>query len=295
MRRPDERATVIAPPPMAASTPASRSPCARRPNADDAGGLAQGMPEPGRAAEIGLLEDRALPKSGKILATNDPARWVTKADRAYGAIREAIAAGRLEPNDAINPKLIAAELAMSIIPVREALRRLEHDGLVVIRPHIGAAVRELLLAEHYENLLIRSALEALAAELAARAMTAEVLEAMAELLARMEQDVAEGRYDRFGALNREFHITGYGVIAEKMLIRLIEQQWDQVPPGGSVYALVPHHAERAHAEHVAIYEAFRRGDAEAASRLTREHKLHARDVHRAALEDRAQRRLDLAL
>lgn len=67
---------------------------------------------------------------------------VTKYEHAYTVLREKIVRGILPPNQAIQPQLVSAELGMSIIPVREALRRLEQEGLVVIKPHVGATVRE---------------------------------------------------------------------------------------------------------------------------------------------------------
>ena len=229
------------------------------------------------------------------LEIEDLTKWVTKSDRAYGVIRQAILQGTLEPDEQINPKLIATELGMSIIPVREALKRLEQDGLVVIRPHVGAAVREMPYEKIAENLLVRSALESLAAELATPLMTNEVLENLEELISRMEQYLAEDHTERFGALNRQFHMTIYGVIAEKSLIGLIEQQWDQVPRGAAVFALAPKHAFIAHEEHLEILDALKRGEAKEAARLTREHKLRARQVHAAVHHGSEDRQADLVL
>ena len=214
----------------------------------------------------------------------ESAKWVTKADRAYDGLRHAILTGALGPKEQINPKEVAAEFGMSVIPVREALRRLEQEGLVVIRPHIGAAVRELPVAEQKENLLIRSELEALAARLAAPLMDDETLNRLQDLLEQGQLCIDEKRYEQFGALNREFHMVSYDVIAERSLLRLIEQQWDQVPRAASVFALVPEHAIIAQQEHVALLDAFRRRDAEMAANLTREHKLRARDVQQNAVD-----------
>lgn len=222
-----------------------------------------------------------------IFAVDEPARWVTKADRAYAGIRRAILSGSLEPNEQINPREIATELEMSVIPVREALRRLEQEGFVTIRPHIGAAVRELPVAELRENLLIRSELEALAARLAAPLMTDTVIAQLQEILDQGQLCIDQNQYDQFGTLNRQFHLTAYDVIAEKGLLRLIEQQWDQVPRAASVFALVPEHAVIAQKEHAAILDAFRGKDAETVAALTREHKLRARVVQLKAVDSNA--------
>jgi DNA-binding GntR family transcriptional regulator len=217
------------------------------------------------------------------LGADGPSRWLTKADRAYDGLRQAILTGRIAPNEAINPKEIAAELDMSVIPVREALRRLEQEGLIVIRPHIGATVRDLPVAELRENLLIRSELEALAARLAAPLMTGEALQRVQTILDKMQACITKKQYGPFGALNRQFHMAIYDVIPERGLVRLIEQQWDQVPRAASVFALVPEHAITAQQEHLAIFDALKHGDAETAATLTREHKLRARTVQATAV------------
>lgn len=222
----------------------------------------------------------------------DLAKWVTKADRAYEGLRQAILTGVLEPKEQINPKAVAAEFGMSVIPVREALRRLEQEGLIVIKPHVGAAVRELPIAELRENLLIRSELEALAVRLAAPFMTTEILVQLQVLLDKMDGCISRKHYEHFGALNRQFHMTLYQATPERGLIRLIEQQWDQVPRGASVFALVPEHAIAAQKEHLEIFDALKRGDGEIAANLTREHKLRAIAVQATAvnlsISDRAK-------
>lgn len=224
--------------------------------------------------------------SGKLehLQVDDLAKWVTKSERAYEGLRQAILTGVLEPKEQINPKAIAAKFDMSVIPVREALRRLEQGGLIVIKPHVGATVRELPVAELRENLLIRSELEALAARLAAPLMSQAVLDELQLLLEKMDACIARKHYEQFGPLNRQFHMTTYDVIAERSLFKLIEQQWDQVPHAGSVFALVPEHAVTAQEEHLVIFSALKRRDADAAADLSREHKLRARMVHAIAFE-----------
>ena len=223
---------------------------------------------------------------GKLASqpANDLARWVTKADRAHDGLRQAILTGLLEPKESINPKAVAAEFGMSVIPVREALRRLEQEGLIVIKPHVGATVRELPIAELRENLLIRAELEALAVRLAVPGMTEKVLNHLRALHEKMGKCITTKRYEQFGALNRQFHMDAYQLIQEQGLVKLIEQQWDQVPRGASVFALVPEHAIIAHDEHREILDAIERGDADTAANLTREHKLRARIVQASAVD-----------
>lgn len=186
--------------------------------------------------------------------------------------------GVLEPTQHINPKQIAADLGMSIIPVREAMRRLEQDELVVIKPFIGVEVKELPIDELCENLLIRSQLEALAAELATPLMNETVLAELKDQIERQAACVTENQFDKFGALNRLFHMTIYEVIRERRLIKLIDQLWDQVPRAASVFTLVPERAAIVVEEHGQIYQSLRDGNAELAGTLVRNHKLGGRAV-----------------
>jgi DNA-binding GntR family transcriptional regulator len=212
------------------------------------------------------------------------ARWSTKADFAYEALRQAIVTGVLEPGQQINPKQVAADLGMSIIPVREAMRRLEQDGLLVIRPYVGAEVKELPVAELCENLLIRSQLESLAAELTAPLVTDGLLADLEDQLGAQETCIVDKRFDEFGEFNRRFHMTMYDVIKERRLIKLIDQIWDQVPRAASVFTLVPERAIVAYQEHILILAALRDRDASRASTLVREHKLGGRAAAATVLD-----------
>ena len=204
------------------------------------------------------------------------ARWSTKADFAYEALRQAIVTGVLEPGQQINPKQVAVDLGMSIIPVREAMRRLEQERLVAIKPYVGAEVKELPIDELCENLLIRSQLESLAAELAAPLVTDQVFDDLRTQLDDQETCLAERQLDDFGALNRRFHTTIYAVIKERRLAQLIDHIWDQVPRAASVFTLVPDRAAVAFKEHILIFEALRDRDADRAGKLMRHHKLGGR-------------------
>src|SRR5919199_1225673 len=91
-------------------------------------------------------------------------------ERARAGIREAIASGELQPGDQIVETAMAAKIGVSRSPVREALRRLEQQGLVEAIPNRGTFVAALDEADVEEIVLLRGALEGLAARLAADRM-----------------------------------------------------------------------------------------------------------------------------
>jgi len=93
-------------------------------------------------------------------------------DRAYDDIRKAILTVALQPGERIKERDVAAQMGISTTPVKEALRRLEQEGLVVSQPRRGAVVGPLVLTPPEEILAIRAHLEGLAARLAAEKMSA---------------------------------------------------------------------------------------------------------------------------
>jgi len=226
-----------------------------------------------------------MPKSFENRVGETPASGsVTKFEHAYSVLRERIVRGILPPNHSIQPQFVSAELGMSIIPVREALRRLEQEGLVVIKPHVGATVREFPVEEACENLLIRAELETLATRLATPRVTPDLLRGLAAILDEMDKNQQAGKWDEFGSLNKRFHLTIYSVLHERQLLRLIQSLWDQIPRSGSVLVIVPEHAPKTQTEHRTLLGALSRGDAENAALLTREHKLLSLQVLKSAWE-----------
>jgi DNA-binding GntR family transcriptional regulator len=107
-------------------------------------------------------------------------------DRAYDDIREAILTGALRPGERIKERDVAAQMGISTTPVKEALRRLEQEGLVVSQPRRGAVVGPLVLTAAAEILEIRARLEAIGARLAAEKMPAERKRALAAELDDLE-------------------------------------------------------------------------------------------------------------
>ncbi len=132
------------------------------------------------------------------------------ADKAYTWIRDKIFAGGFEPRTHLKEEELAARIKVSRSPVRDALRRLEGEGLVVMERDRGTYVAEFSRAEIDEIFQLRAALEAYSAALAAQRMDAAPLEHLESLAARMEALVKKPGADlwaRFAALNNDFHRT----------------------------------------------------------------------------------------
>jgi DNA-binding GntR family transcriptional regulator len=198
--------------------------------------------------------------------------FMTKVDLAHRVLREAILTGVMQPGETINPKAVAEELGMSFIPVREALRRLEQDSLILITPHVGATVREVKAEEIQETMLIRGELEVLATMLAAQHITADTLVRLRHLSEEMDACVAAEDPERYGVLNREFHLTLYRSSPFQRLFSMIESLWDQIPLARSLFALIPSRMRASQQGHREMLAALERGDADAAEAIMRQQK-----------------------
>ena len=120
-------------------------------------------------------------------------------------IRGQILAGRLKPGERLIEDRLSAELGVSRVPVREALRGLSMEGLVRLEPNRGASVTEVtpqLLAELVE---VRTLLEALNARLAARRHDPEIVALLQDTLRRGNEAAQSGMADELAQLNAEFH------------------------------------------------------------------------------------------
>lgn len=186
----------------------------------------------------------------------------TKQQYVYDILREEIISNTLEPGTRLTFRALAQRMGVSEIPVREAVKQLEAEGLIRITPHTGIRVTELSTDEIREIAEIREALEPLAARLAAVRMNDDALESLDDILDKMATAVEEGDGERYGELNRVFHRTMYRASDNTRLYNLIVSLWDNVDRYRAVFRVVPGHMERSLREHRLIVDALRARDAE---------------------------------
>jgi DNA-binding GntR family transcriptional regulator len=128
--------------------------------------------------------------------------------RAYNFLRAGILKGAFPAGGRLLETAIAEQSGVSRTPVREAIRRLESEGLVVLRPHFGAVVRSWTLEELEDIFSLRAVLEAHAVERAAKRTTPGLIKELSALANRMitlAEAQKSGYRDRIGDLNAEFH------------------------------------------------------------------------------------------
>lgn len=203
---------------------------------------------------------------------------------AYRRLREAIVSNRLAPGTPLRAASLAADLGVSATPIREALIRLEAEGLVVWRQNRGATVAPLSADEVRHVYDVRSVLEGLAARLTAARADADLLASLAGILERMARHQAAGEYRESIALNRAFHGAIHERCGNPELIATIESFWGRTERFRNLTADLTTHLKDAHLGHEALVQAMRDRDAESAERIARDHVLAARRAVAAHIE-----------
>jgi DNA-binding GntR family transcriptional regulator len=147
-----------------------------------------------------------------------------RAEHVARALREAIASGELKPGDPIRQEAVAREFGTSRIPVREALRQLENEGLVDHRPNSGARVAILDFEECVAIYKIRERLEPLAISESVGRLTDEQLENVSRL-ARELESLTHDR-DRWLTGDRQLHLACYEGVSSSRLLEMIQNFWN---------------------------------------------------------------------
>jgi DNA-binding GntR family transcriptional regulator len=205
---------------------------------------------------------------------NASPRHVTKAAYVYGELRERIAAGRFTPGEYLRLKPLAEDFDTSEVPVRDALRMLQRDGLAEMRRR-GTSVVEIDWEEMREAIAVRTHLELLAIEEAVPHHDAGSTARMTDLLDQMDRHAAAGELEAFSRTARGFHAALYAPCPSELVKTSIEDLWVRLWHAGSrpLFQGLPDQLAEAQREHRAIVEAVRAGDAAAAVAAMREHRV----------------------
>jgi DNA-binding GntR family transcriptional regulator len=201
----------------------------------------------------------------------------TVTEQVYEQVRDSIRSGELVPAQRIDQAGLARRYGTSIVPVREALARLQADGLVRIVPHRGAFVEEMTPESLIDIYSMRELLEEDAARLAAPRLTDADLARLGAITDEMEVATARENYPLLFQLNRDFHFTIYRAAGRGQLLQIIEQLWDKGDHYRRIYTEMPDRARLALVEHRVILEACRRRDADAMG-ITIRHHVHQTTV-----------------
>lgn len=209
---------------------------------------------------------------------------LTKTDLAYLQIRQKILEGALAPGLSLDQEDLAEELGLSTTPVREALRRLESERLVISRAHRDTVVAPLSHELVQNVYTIRLALDPLALSLAASRATSDERDEILALSRQVPDDSSPVSHLFF---NRQLHRSMYAACGNELLIEILDSLWDL----SDRYRLITLEEDNstikvAQEEHLTIVDAFVKGDSEQAAEIMRQHVVESFDrIRSSALID----------
>lgn len=202
------------------------------------------------------------------LAANVLQQQRSTPDLIADALREAILRGIFQEGQSLRQDEIAAQFGVSRIPVREALRQLEAEGLVTLQLNRGATVSALSPAEAQEICEIRSALETTAIQLAIPQLTESDVEKAALILDATNQTTDAARW---ATLNWEFHAVLYTPANRPRLLTMIKTLHVNIDRYVRLQMEKMNYLEKSQKEHYQLLDACRQRDAKAAVKVLKRH------------------------
>ncbi len=223
--------------------------------------------------------------SDLLVTDNLPAR-----ELVLRKLREAILNGRFQPGERLLERDLVARMGVSRTPIREAMRSLEHEGLVTMTPYKGPAVVRPTLDDARALYEVRAALEG-------QAVAAFVARAGPDAVAHLKRHVAaaaaaagQGRVQPVLAANNAFHDTIAGGCGNALLQAMLTNLRDRIVLLRAQSLSHPGRPPHSVAEHRAIVRAIEQGDAPKAKRLSEQHILHAWRAAREQLGEHVRTR-----
>lgn len=196
----------------------------------------------------------------------------------FESLREAILLGRLRPGERLMELQLADEMGVSRTPVREAIRKLELDGFVVMIPRKGAYVAGITIKDIADVFEVRAALEGLAAGLAAERITDNELDQLERALVHVRDFQIGSDIGGFAEGDTAFHDIIYQASRNQQLVQIITHLREHIQRFRRTSLSQPGRTKIALDEHRAIVEAIAERDTEQARILAREHIENAEQI-----------------
>lgn len=201
----------------------------------------------------------------------------TIAQQVKQSIRLLILHQKLTPGERIDQNSLADQLNVSLVPVREALKTLEAEGLVKIIPRRGAFVTEVSPDHLFDLYRARQLIEGEAAYHALEQFVDDDVNQLRELTQGMRQATDEQNINQFMQLNRQFHMTIYRRVGSTHYLDLVTRLWERSELYRYRYMFVLKNAENAHRDHEAIIKACEARDQAQVKQLIMTHIQHTLD------------------
>jgi DNA-binding GntR family transcriptional regulator len=214
-----------------------------------------------------------------------PIQRQTIASMTVEALRERILRGDFPEGEPLRQDALADELGVSRIPVREALRQLEAEGLVTFSPHRGAVVSSLSLDEIDELFELRAEIESDLLRRAIPKMSKDQLERATDIVDEFQSALDAGEATRWGPLNWHFHAALYAPAGRNFTMGVLQKLHQHSDRYFRMQVLLAHGGAKANAEHREIAGAVGKKDVKSATQLMRAHILGAGEALSALLQE----------
>ena len=209
---------------------------------------------------------------------------------AYEVLKHAIITGEIPAGERIVETDYAERLHISRTPLREALRKLERDGLVEYVLRRGVVVRAFTIADVEEIYTIRNALEMLTLPAIIRNATAEDVASLKERLREMDEVMAHGDIETLSPMARAFHSQLTALCRQNRILRVIEGQDEFITRFSAMAIRQENRRTQAHEEHYKLVEYVEKRDLEHLEKLMRKHIERSKENCLAALAAQKQNR-----
>ena len=228
-----------------------------------------------------------LRKAAFLVSDQPPILRQSLTSAVADKLRDQIMRGEIPEGTLLRQDLIASQYQVSRIPVREALRQLDAEGLVTILPNRGAIVPELSPADVEELFRIRALLEPEVLKISIPRLTNDDLEEAALTLRKFASDLRlEKHVSEWGRLNWQFHSKLYSRANRPHFLSIIQNINNKGERYTRLQLYLTHGMKRANEEHAELLDLCRRRKAAAACNLLRRHIQHAGRSLGQSLEDR---------
>lgn len=199
-------------------------------------------------------------------------------EHVFDSLKQAIIRGKISPNEWLVESHIAETLGISRTPVREAIHKLEREGLIERKPRGGFTVLGLNRNDIEETFGLRGLLEGYAARLAALKHEADELKLLEKKIDEFQRALDLNKMDLLPAINTEFHDLLYGLSKSPKLITMINGLRDQIYRYREMILKQQTFAMTSNLDHKKMLKYIQKRDAQSAERVVKEHILRGRKM-----------------
>jgi DNA-binding GntR family transcriptional regulator len=199
-------------------------------------------------------------------------RYATKNDIVYNLIKEKILDGEFKLGSQLIIRNLAKEFNVSETPVREAIKRLEVEGLVEVTPHVGITVSVPSLEKTKEILNVRLILEPKATEMFIENLSDKALKELDDILNDMKEAAKEKDVKKYSLLDKEFHDIIYKFCGNEVLYEIITNLWGRSERTRSVFGISVERMNISLGDHIKLLDSIKKKDKKTAVEVVKSHK-----------------------